>query len=404
MTLIEFRSEIKYPVYHQLAMLPPDIADKITNAKTGGGRSLNAIHASKLSQIEKHLLLVLGSEMNFCKEFINQYRFISLNDLAEKISIDQRTVSSILNGTKRKGKHIPGLIEKGYVNKYVPTTQEQMKNHWKTNYCITNKIFDEYIILLIEKEKKRLIEERKVGSDPGSEGVVIQDQRSSDPGSDKDPSYAPSYKNPSILNAAAQKTAAKKKGRAPSKMKTWEDKSEIEKMDCVLHKAIDAHRTAVERRKAKSYPFDDFPDLLQPLLKKHGVEIARDFFDSLKNEGCDVRKLAVAMKEFACPSKPVHVEPKIEQNFPEKIIKQVETNTMYMPTNRIKLEEVDIEIFPIRLKKFYDSLPFKRNRLALKKEVALMGLDNFLKMRATAIMRCTYEELFTENVCKQAFF
>lgn len=291
-------------IYAQLASIPREIADKITNAKTGGGRSLNAIHASKLSQIEKHLLLVLGSEMDFRKDFVNQYRYISLNDLAEMLSVEQRTVSYLLNGVKRKDVHVPGLIEKGYVNKLVPTAVEQMK-FWKTHYCITSKIFDEFMILLIEKakEEEKEKEKRRGGSDPRSEGGLILDQRGSDLGSDKVPSNTPSNKSPSILNAVEQKLAAvKKEKKSPwkprSKMQLWENKTEDEKWDTVLNQAADVHRTAVERGKAKGKPFNDFPDLLKPVIKEYGVEKVREFFEDIKEGGCDIRIVDKMLKRF----------------------------------------------------------------------------------------------------------
>ncbi|HXU28510.1 MAG TPA: hypothetical protein VN698_14865, partial [Bacteroidia bacterium] len=176
---IQPQSKPEVNIYQELSQLPTKIADKITNAKTGGGRSLNAIHASKtLSQLEKHLLLVLGSQMNFCQEFANQYRYISLNDLAEKLSVNQRTVSGILNGMKRKTGYVPGLIEKGYVKKLIPTKPEQLEKHWKTDYCITSKIFDEYLILCIEREKALIAEEERKR---GSEKPLPSDLGSEDP-------------------------------------------------------------------------------------------------------------------------------------------------------------------------------------------------------------------------------
>lgn len=101
-----------------------------------GDINLNAIHASKkLSRLEKHLLLVIGSEIDF--------QYISLNELSEKLSISERRVSAILNGVKRKEKYIPGLIEKGYIVKQISTIKQQQK--WISNkYCLTQKIFDEY--------------------------------------------------------------------------------------------------------------------------------------------------------------------------------------------------------------------------------------------------------------------
>jgi len=206
------------------------------------------------------------------------------------------------------------------------------------------------------------------------------------------------------INAVEQKPAAVKKEKKAtwkptSKMKTWDEKSEIEKMDCVLHKAIDAHRAVVERGRAKPYLFESFPDVLAPLIQEHGIEKAKEFFDAIKEGGCDVRKLSKAMKQFACPANKISAEPILVpepiESFPQEIIKQVETNKMYIATSPIKIDEVKVESFPVRLRKFYDSLKSKRERIELKKEVALMGIENFLKMRATAIIRCTYEELFT---------
>jgi hypothetical protein len=143
-------------IYQMLSLLPSEIADKITNAKTSSGHSLNAIHDSNLNQIEKHLMLVLGSELNYCKEFANQYRFISLNTFAEKLSINKRTVIRILNGCVMKGKKMPGLIEKGYIVKRISSKEEQGKG-WANHYCLTTKIFDEYMLTLIEKSKRDFI-------------------------------------------------------------------------------------------------------------------------------------------------------------------------------------------------------------------------------------------------------
>ncbi len=112
-------------------MKPKNIYDELN-----GGINLSAIHESKkLSRLEKHLLLVIGSEIDF--------QYISFNELSEKLSISQRRVSAILNGVERRGEYIPGLIEKGYIVKQISTIQQQQK--WISNkYCLTQKIFDEY--------------------------------------------------------------------------------------------------------------------------------------------------------------------------------------------------------------------------------------------------------------------
>lgn len=117
-------------------------------------------------------------------------------------------------------------------------------------------------------------------------GVVIQDQR----GEKQKPATVVKAKEPDKV----------KRPRYPSTMKTWDKKSEDERMDTVLNMAVDAHRLAVDRRRAAPAPFNDFPDVLLPIIKNHKIELIKDFFTYLKREnlGCDIRKLEQAIKGF----------------------------------------------------------------------------------------------------------
>lgn len=221
-----------------------------------------------------------------------------------------------------------------------------------------------------------------------------------------------------ILNAAAQKpTAAVKRCRPPSKkMKLWEEKSESEKTDTLYNMCKDAHRTAIEQRKAQPYPWDDIPDMLKPMITGYGIQKIKDFFDRLKTEGrgCDVRKIAQEIDEsvFQMTKKSVkiikstlsdenihrdQINSNQSKNFTEEILAQVETNMIYA-NNLSKTETVNVKIedFPLRLKKFYDSIN-QRNKLSLVKEIAAMGLEKYLQLRATAILKCSYDDLFVEQ-------
>lgn len=416
---IETQRDSPVNIYQQLASIPREIADKITNAKTGGGRSLNAIHSSKvLNSTEKHLMLVLASEMNYTMQFENQYRFISLNSMAEKMSVDKRTISAILNGITKRGIKKIGLIEKGYIIKQIVSIEDQQRAY-SNHYCITPKIFDEYMLIMLESHQTRVLRP----SDPGSLGECNRITTPSDPGSHK----VPVFQFPkNIPNAAAQTSSAAVKRCRPlsKKVKTWDEKSDSEKTDTLYNVCKDAHRTAIEQRKAQPYPWDDIPDMLKPVIAGYGIQKVKDFFDKLKteNRGCDVRMLSREIEESAQKTKkPVIVnkstlsvenihqdEEKINgsKNFTEEILQQVETNLMY--ANKLskskKIEIVKIEDFPLRLKKFYDSINSKIQKRNLVREISILGLDKFLELRATIILKCSYDDLFIENSHKTSSF
>lgn len=297
MNLMEFKSNIKYPLYIRLAMLPSDEADKITNAKTGGGRCLNAIHDSNLSSSEKHLLLFLGSQMNFTKNFVNQYRHISLNKIAEKISMTKQSILNLLNGYKKKGNKIIGLIEKGYVNKLIASKEDQEKG-WANHYCLTSKIFDEYM--------ETMINEYNEGSQSTPSQTVLPPQSNSfTPPSQTVLLNVPSIHNPSNnpLNAdpASAAAAVKKERKLPwkpsSKRKTWEQKSEEEKTVFLLERIKTMQRTAIDQKTAAFFDFNNILEvILAPMIKTHGLEAIKAFLDENKTQGCDVRRLPIVIR------------------------------------------------------------------------------------------------------------
>ena len=281
-------------IYAQLANLPRGIADNITNAKTGGGRSLNAIHDSKiLNSTEKHLMLVMANKLNFTRNFEYQYKDISLNTIADAMSVNRSTVVRIINGYTSRNKKILGLIEKGYIIKHESTMIEQL-NGYANHYCLTSKIFDEFMSDMIEEEEARMENEVTHGATPGV--CTVQHTIPSIPNSPIYPAVVGKSATAKKIGKPKQEKRAVKK--YSSKIKSsWEDKSEIDKMESVLHKAMNAHRAAVERGKAKLYFFDDFPQVLRPIIQEHGVDKVRAFFDWIEG-GVDIRRLNWALHRF----------------------------------------------------------------------------------------------------------
>jgi hypothetical protein len=77
------KPETQVNIYAKLASLPKDISDKITNSKTNGGRSLDAVWSIKnISSHQKLVLMYLGSRMTYSyNQFADQYQFVSLNKI-----------------------------------------------------------------------------------------------------------------------------------------------------------------------------------------------------------------------------------------------------------------------------------------------------------------------------------
>src|ERR1700744_917004 len=403
MAMMEFKSEIKYPLYTRLAMLPQEEADKITNAKTGGGRSLNAIHDSKLNSSEKHLLLFLGSQMNFTKNFVNQYRHISLNKIAEKISMTKQSILNLLNGYKKKGNKVQGLIEKGYVNKLIASKEDQEKG-WSNHYCLTSKIFDEYIGTMIDEynEESQFTPSQTV-LPPQSNSLTTPSQMVLH--------NVPSIQSPSLnpsFNAAVQ-PAAKKVRPKTHKKKTWENKSEEERMDSVLNMTCDAHRLALEKdKRVMPYPFNDIPDLLNPLIKLHGLEAIKSFLDKRRDEkrGCNVRILKDEIlrerdKKLDEPEPIVELEKRQEESqeksFPDKGIQQMERNMSYDKKIIEENKDLILDDFPIEVQDWYRNISDSKLKRTIHKDFKMMTKDQFTAFVASIISRNKREDLFNAN-------
>ncbi len=375
MTLMEFKSKMEF----KFTMIPKKLEEMGLKPLTHRVYSRIAYRAyGEASQGH------FESQENMAKSI-----FISVRQIRRELKILEKCqmIQVTIGGKNKWGHFIPNLIEVLDLSEWIPVSSDMTDSHMGDIHHRTHS--------------------------PAAIGLTVPPR--ADCVADITRPQKELDLNLTINAAVQQKPAAIKKEKRPtwkpsSKMKTWFEKTDDEKRDTILNMAVDAHDLAIEKRRAKYFPYNDVPDVLGPLLTEYGIDKSKEFFEWLKNEnrGCDVRKLSKAMKQFAChanaiPAEQIRVQEPAE-NFPQEIIKQMDTNNMYIQTNPIKLDDVNVENFPIRLKKFYDSIKWRRERLSLKKEIALMGLENFLKMRATAIMRCSYEELFVENVPRQAFF
>lgn len=416
-------------IYQHLANVPPELADKITNAKTSGGRSLTAIHKSKLNQVEKHLMLFLGSELNYTQSFVNQYRFISLSTIAENLSVNKSTISRVLNGYNQKGKNILGLIERGYIEKQIATKQEQEKG-WANHYCLTAKIFDEYMLSLIEnyKSKNNMPDDSsKIPTIPCRTVQLPLSHCATTPCRTvrhkvpvfKDPSLTPSLNADQKPAAAEIENKVKKekkstwKPKSSLKAKTWEGKSEEDKINTLMNMTRDAHSDAVRQRSARPFPFDDIPDLLMPIIKLHGNEAVKLFLDKIKGErrGCDVRRLGEEIirgmddktEEGETILRKEQGQLQNEKNnFVGKLVNHLEEN-MELAKNIMKENKEIVESYPPLFKKFYLEINDKRSRVRIQKEINEMGFDIFFKHRAPNILKCQYEDLFLENPPSRTF-
>lgn len=204
-------------IYTELAQLDPKLADRIMNAKTSGGRNLNAIwECGNIDSSENIILVFLGGQMNFCEDFADQYRFISLNTIAEKTKFTRQAVIKILRR----------LIEKGYVHKKEATVEDQKKG-WANHYCITSKIFDEYIMQMITAEKKDesglpLVPDRHPPCKPGLHPPVNDVYSPCKPGLHKDPVLDPSFQTPSMCGKEkSPHTQKEEKQIDPPKALQW---------------------------------------------------------------------------------------------------------------------------------------------------------------------------------------
>jgi hypothetical protein len=103
--------------------------------------------------------------------------------------------------------------------------------------------------------------------------------------------------------AATQSTALKEKNRdlPKNKSKIWNDKNEDEKFESLLNMAKDSHAGGVKQnKKIKPYLFEDFPDVILPLIKLYGHDTLKELFDYGKEikKGFNVRWLEYEIKEM----------------------------------------------------------------------------------------------------------
>jgi DNA-binding transcriptional MocR family regulator len=109
-------------------------------------------------------------------------------------------------------------------------------------------------------------------------------------------------RNTSSIPSDRRSLPPDKRTRPPSKrkMKLWDEKSEDEKIETLWNQANDAQRLGTDRGAIRYFPFKDIPDLLLPIIKTHGLETVKKFFDYLQKEtiGCDIRSLDWALENF----------------------------------------------------------------------------------------------------------
>jgi len=113
--------------------------------------------------------------------------------------------------------------------------------------------------------------------------------------------------------AATQSTAVKEKKRylLKNSSKLWNEKNDEEKFESLLNMAKDSHAGGVRQNKRiKPYPFEDFADILHPLVKSYGYEILKELFDYGKKirKGFNVRWLEEEIKEMFVEKEEINFE------------------------------------------------------------------------------------------------
>lgn len=389
----------------------PDIQKEkiisIMSSLSNGGRALEAIFQSKLTSSEKLIMHALGSKMDFRGSFENQYIFMSLTEIAHRTSLTTRTSLTILSK----------LNDNGYISKKIPSKEDQLKNI-PNQYCLTSKIFEEYLNTLLMRENSKRPPMKSLS--PPLEMI------SPPPGNDfTTPPEMVSHIYPinipnNPINADQQQSKSKIQLKNPSvkKMtsvsKSWEDKTDNEKMDTLVSNACDLHRIAVYRRKAAPFPFCDAKDKVKPLIAHHGLEIIKQFFFEMiqRNVGLDLRHLEFSLKEWRedlVRSNVKNEEDKMaremEGTIPSKSIEpEVSCQSVSQPPkhNLMESPSFDLSKLPLRAKQFFDTAkPFEKRHIL--NEIKQLGLEKFIRNRMTAILKCSYDDLFKpvnpHNLC-----
>ena len=202
-----------------------------------------------------------------------------------------------------------------------------------------------------------------------------------------------------LTNAAEKQPAAKKKGSQLRKKKTWEEKSEEERMDSVLNMTCDAHRLALEKdRRVTPYPFNDIPDLLNPLIKLHGLEAIKSILDKRRDEkrGCNVRILGLEIlrgvdDKLDKPEPILEVEKRQEESqeksFPDKVIQQMERNMSYDKKIIDENKDLVLEGFPQEVKDWYGNISDSKFKRSVHKEFKMMSREQFTAFVASILNR-----------------
>lgn len=144
---------------------------------TNGGRALNAIkHLTnkRLGSHERHVLLILGSELNFTGDFTDT-RWITLTTLVEMTGISRAGVKRALDrlldpegvrAAQAQARDAGLIAPDGEPDPYIirradydPVTGQQRANH----YGLTTRVFREYAALLAARETRETV----VQGDPG---------------------------------------------------------------------------------------------------------------------------------------------------------------------------------------------------------------------------------------------
>lgn len=393
---------IKENIYSKLAELPEDIADKITNAKTDGGRALDAIYAlDGITPTQKSVLLLIGSRMTYSGEkFTGQYQFVSLTDISKKTSISRRSVIRAINGNidnKNPSKNYPGLVELGYLMKKSGTKFEQINLKHANLYSLTPKIFSQYMNKLIEQAKVKLEEIKSLkfeaetkadkkenedmhGNKEEKQKLVTPCHQASDTTTlgwchrdtalvtprhtiSVESSAEPSVKPAVVQKATAHKKRKKQKGKS---FESWEEFSNDKKMDLLLNYAMDSHRAGVQAGQFKPFNFELFPAILKPFFLKYNLDTIKSFYE-------------FAIKENAY----IHVN-----NSQNNFLKYLD-----------KLEEVPAteEVPKVKAPTYFEDLnesviTFIQNspanqQVAYKKEIQKIGKKNFEQLILAAIRR-----------------